>query len=101
MYDDALIRPWFESAVERVPGLSLFDAHAHIGFNVAAARQASVSRSRRASPTQHAIPELATEADIRGSPATRRERSEPSCRGDTAAVDNLPDRQHEYCVVEE
>ena len=33
MYDDALIRPWFESAVERVPGLSLFDAHAHIGFN--------------------------------------------------------------------
>ena len=33
MYDDALIRPWFESAVECVPGLSLFDAHAHIGFN--------------------------------------------------------------------
>ena len=33
MYDDALIRPWFESAVERVPGLSLFDAHAHIGSN--------------------------------------------------------------------
>jgi uncharacterized protein len=33
VYDDALMRPWFESAVERVPGLSLFDAHAHIGFN--------------------------------------------------------------------
>jgi hypothetical protein len=33
VYDDALIRPWFESAVECVPGLSLFDAHAHIGFN--------------------------------------------------------------------
>lgn len=33
MYDDALIRPWFESAVERVPGLALFDAHAHIGSN--------------------------------------------------------------------
>jgi hypothetical protein len=33
VYDDALIRPWFESAVGRVPGLSLFDAHAHIGFN--------------------------------------------------------------------
>jgi predicted TIM-barrel fold metal-dependent hydrolase len=33
VYDDALIRPWFESAVERVPGLSLFDAHAHIGQN--------------------------------------------------------------------
>ena len=33
MYDDALIRPWFESAVECVPGLSLFDTHAHIGFN--------------------------------------------------------------------
>jgi predicted TIM-barrel fold metal-dependent hydrolase len=33
VYDDALIRPWFESAVERVPGLALFDAHAHIGFN--------------------------------------------------------------------
>ena len=33
MYDDALIRPWFESAVGRVPGLSLFDAHAHIGEN--------------------------------------------------------------------
>jgi hypothetical protein len=26
VYDDALIRPWFESAVECVPGLSLFDA---------------------------------------------------------------------------
>ena len=33
MYDDALIRPWFESAVEQVPGLSLVDAHAHIGCN--------------------------------------------------------------------
>jgi uncharacterized protein len=33
VYDDALIRPWFESAVECVPGLSLFDANAHIGFN--------------------------------------------------------------------
>ena len=33
MYDDALIRPWFEYAVECVPGLSLFDAHAHIGCN--------------------------------------------------------------------
>ncbi len=33
MYDAALTRPWFESAVECVPGLSLFDAHAHIGFN--------------------------------------------------------------------
>lgn len=33
MYDDVLIRPWFESAVARVPGLSLFDAHAHIGAN--------------------------------------------------------------------
>jgi predicted TIM-barrel fold metal-dependent hydrolase len=33
VYDDALIRPWFESAVECVPGLSLFDTHAHIGFN--------------------------------------------------------------------
>ena len=33
MYDDALIRPWFDTAVDRVPGLSLFDAHAHIGFN--------------------------------------------------------------------
>ncbi len=33
MYDDVLIRPWFESAVEQVPGLSLFDAHAHTGFN--------------------------------------------------------------------
>jgi predicted TIM-barrel fold metal-dependent hydrolase len=33
VYDDALIRPWFECAVDRVPGLALFDAHAHIGFN--------------------------------------------------------------------
>lgn len=33
MYDDALIRPWFEAAAARVPGLSLFDAHAHIGSN--------------------------------------------------------------------
>jgi uncharacterized protein len=33
VYDDTLIRPWFECAVARVPGLSLFDAHAHIGAN--------------------------------------------------------------------
>jgi predicted TIM-barrel fold metal-dependent hydrolase len=33
VYDDALIRPWFDCAVDSVPGLSLFDAHAHIGFN--------------------------------------------------------------------
>ena len=33
MYDDALISPWFYDAVRRVPGLSLFDVHAHIGSN--------------------------------------------------------------------
>jgi predicted TIM-barrel fold metal-dependent hydrolase len=33
VYDDALIRPWFDCAVDNVPGLSLFDAHAHVGFN--------------------------------------------------------------------
>lgn len=33
MYDDELIRPWFDAAVDCVPGLSLFDAHAHIGSN--------------------------------------------------------------------
>ena len=31
--DDELIRPWFDEAFSRVPSLSLFDAHTHIGSN--------------------------------------------------------------------
>ncbi len=33
MYDDEYLLPWFEHARELVPGLALFDVHAHIGAN--------------------------------------------------------------------
>ena len=33
MYDDELIRPWFEHAVATAPGVSLFDIHTHTGSN--------------------------------------------------------------------
>jgi uncharacterized protein len=33
VYDDELIRPWFETAVAAVPGASLFDIHTHTGSN--------------------------------------------------------------------
>lgn len=33
MRDDEVIGPWFEDAFSRVPSLSLFDAHTHIGSN--------------------------------------------------------------------
>ena len=33
MRDDALLFPWFERVRDLIPGLSLFDAHTHIGSN--------------------------------------------------------------------
>jgi predicted TIM-barrel fold metal-dependent hydrolase len=33
MYSDDVLRPWFDAATEQVPGLELFDAHTHTGFN--------------------------------------------------------------------
>jgi predicted TIM-barrel fold metal-dependent hydrolase len=33
MYSDDVLRPWHEAATELVPGLDLFDAHTHTGFN--------------------------------------------------------------------
>ena len=30
---DAVLRPWFDRLLEDVPGLSLFDAHTHVGQN--------------------------------------------------------------------
>ena len=33
LYDDELIRPWYEHARELAPGMSLVDIHGHIGFN--------------------------------------------------------------------
>lgn len=33
MYDDELIRPWYEHLVATLPGVSLFDIHTHTGFN--------------------------------------------------------------------
>ena len=33
MYDDEFIQPWFEHAMGQIPGLSLFDVHAHTGSN--------------------------------------------------------------------
>lgn len=33
MYDDDLIRPWFDHALGSVPGAELFDLHVHIGQN--------------------------------------------------------------------
>ena len=34
MFDaDAILRPWFDRLAEDVPGLSLFDAHTHVGQN--------------------------------------------------------------------
>lgn len=33
MYDDDLILPWFEHVMDSVPGVSLFDVHAHVGTN--------------------------------------------------------------------
>ena len=34
MFDaDAVLRPWFDRLLEDVPGLSLFDAHTHVGQN--------------------------------------------------------------------
>ena len=33
MHDDELIQPWFEHVMDSVPGVSLFDVHAHAGSN--------------------------------------------------------------------
>lgn len=33
MYADELLRPWFAQAIERFPGLAIFDAHNHVGEN--------------------------------------------------------------------
>jgi predicted TIM-barrel fold metal-dependent hydrolase len=33
LYDDEVIRPWYDDAVSRVPGASLFDVHGHVGSN--------------------------------------------------------------------
>jgi predicted TIM-barrel fold metal-dependent hydrolase len=33
VYTDALLHPWFESALALAPGVSLFDAHTHTGAN--------------------------------------------------------------------
>lgn len=33
MYDDEVIKPWFDHLVAPLPGLELFDIHTHIGFN--------------------------------------------------------------------
>jgi predicted TIM-barrel fold metal-dependent hydrolase len=33
LYDDELIRPWYDDAIARVPRLSLFDVHGHVGTN--------------------------------------------------------------------
>jgi hypothetical protein len=33
MYSDDVLRPWFDAAMELVPGIELFDAHTHTGFN--------------------------------------------------------------------
>jgi predicted TIM-barrel fold metal-dependent hydrolase len=33
LYDDELIRPWYEHALELVPGATLVDIHGHTGFN--------------------------------------------------------------------
>lgn len=33
LYDDELIRPWYDDAIARVPSLSLFDVHGHVGSN--------------------------------------------------------------------
>src|SRR4051812_165696 len=33
MYSDDVLRPWHEAAIELVPGIELFDAHTHTGFN--------------------------------------------------------------------
>jgi predicted TIM-barrel fold metal-dependent hydrolase len=33
MYADALLKPWVEPVLERVPGVDLFDCHTHVGVN--------------------------------------------------------------------
>ncbi len=33
LYDDEMIRPWFEHALDLVPDVALFDVHGHTGFN--------------------------------------------------------------------
>jgi predicted TIM-barrel fold metal-dependent hydrolase len=33
MYADELLHPWFEQAIERFPGIEVFDAHNHVGEN--------------------------------------------------------------------
>jgi hypothetical protein len=30
---DAILRPWFDRLVEDLPGVSLLDAHTHVGQN--------------------------------------------------------------------
>jgi uncharacterized protein len=33
MYSDDILRPWHDAVIEQVPGIELFDAHTHTGFN--------------------------------------------------------------------
>ncbi|TMM11234.1 MAG: hypothetical protein E6G00_05440, partial [Actinobacteria bacterium] len=33
MYADHLLLPWHEAVMEQLPGIELFDAHTHTGFN--------------------------------------------------------------------
>ena len=33
MYSDEVLMPWHRAALEQVPGIELFDAHTHTGFN--------------------------------------------------------------------